>query len=254
MDVIVNPHAGFFKSQSTVPKLIQELEQKLADLRRALPASEGGDQHGALHGAPRARPRHHGGDPRRRGRGPPPGSNGSSSGCGGDGTSNEICTALVDADGSLLDRLKLLRLPLGTGNDVADAHTFAEAYDLILGPQQTVKTGRPPRDRRPARGRAIPSTSGASGWMPSSPGSPTASSASSPGTRTSSWWTSARCSTSRGCKPQPMDIRIHGAARRDADRCLPALHGRRGHQRRAHLRRAHARSSRAGRTSAWWGR
>ena len=62
-------------------------------------------------------------------------------GCGGDGTSNEICTALVHADGSLLDRLKLLRLPLGTGNDVADAHTFGEAYDLILGPQTTMKTG-----------------------------------------------------------------------------------------------------------------
>jgi diacylglycerol kinase family enzyme len=62
-------------------------------------------------------------------------------GCGGDGTSNEICLALVRADASLLDRLKLLRLPLGTGNDVADAHTFAGAYDLILGPQRTQKTG-----------------------------------------------------------------------------------------------------------------
>jgi diacylglycerol kinase family enzyme len=62
-------------------------------------------------------------------------------GCGGDGTSNEICTALVEAHGDLLSRLKLIRLPLGTGNDVADTNTFAEAYDLILGTQHTVKNG-----------------------------------------------------------------------------------------------------------------
>ena len=39
--------------------------------------------------------------------------------------------ALVMADDARLDRIKLLRLPLGTGNDAADAQTFDEAYDLI---------------------------------------------------------------------------------------------------------------------------
>ena len=37
VDVIVNPHAGFFKRLSTVSKLIAELELKLAELRRRAP-------------------------------------------------------------------------------------------------------------------------------------------------------------------------------------------------------------------------
>jgi diacylglycerol kinase family enzyme len=140
VDVIVNPHAGFFKSQAMVARQIRELEKKLADLRQRAPrrkveinrvhytehpgharlitedlldsesTSDLGIEHLLI-------------------------------GCGGDGTSNEICTALVHADAAILERLKLLRLPLGTGNDVADAHTFSEAYDLILGGQHVEKTG-----------------------------------------------------------------------------------------------------------------
>lgn len=140
VDVIANPHAGFFKRQATVEKLIRELEQRLAELRLRHPRrkveintvhfteypghariiaeqileteerTSSGIEHLLI-------------------------------GCGGDGTSNEICTALVAADVSLLERLKILRLPLGTGNDVADAPTFSQAYDLILGPQRTAKTG-----------------------------------------------------------------------------------------------------------------
>jgi diacylglycerol kinase family enzyme len=140
VDVIVNPHAGFFKSHATVLKLIQELEQKLTDLRRRFPrrkveintvhfTERPGHARDITEGILNAESRSASGIERLL------------VGCGGDGTSNEICTALVHADGSLLDRVKLLRLPLGTGNDVADAHTFGEAYDLILGPQKTVKTG-----------------------------------------------------------------------------------------------------------------
>ncbi len=140
VDVIANPHAGFFKRQATVQKLIQELESRLSELRRRFPRrtveintvhfteypgharliteqildreekASSGIEHLLI-------------------------------GCGGDGTANEICTALVDAGGSLLERLKLLRLPLGTGNDVADAPTFSQAYDLILGSQRTMRTG-----------------------------------------------------------------------------------------------------------------
>lgn len=140
VDVIANPHAGFFKRQATVEKILQELEQKLVDLRQRFPRRKveinrvhfteypghariiteqilnrearafSGIEHLLI-------------------------------GCGGDGTSNEICTSLVAADDSVLGRLKLLRLPLGTGNDSADALTFAEAYDLILGSQRTVKSG-----------------------------------------------------------------------------------------------------------------
>lgn len=140
VDVIVNPRAGFFKRRTTVQRLIAELERRLAELRDRSPrhkveintvhyteyaghariiteqilTAEDKARYGLEHLLV---------------------------GCGGDGTSNEICTALVSVGGTVLDRLKLLRLPLGTGNDMADAQTFGEAYDLILGPQKSDKTG-----------------------------------------------------------------------------------------------------------------
>jgi diacylglycerol kinase family enzyme len=140
VDVIVNPHAGFFKRQSTLARLITDLEQKLADLRGKSPRRkvEVNTVHFTEHpgharlitdGIVNEEARAASGIERLL------------IGCGGDGTSNEICTSLVDADPGVLDRIKLLRLPLGTGNDVADAPTFGDAYDLILGPQRPVKTG-----------------------------------------------------------------------------------------------------------------
>jgi diacylglycerol kinase family enzyme len=140
VDVIVNPHAGFFKSKTVLSRQIRELEKKLSYLRERAPRrkveinrvhytehpgharlitedlldAESSTDFGCEHLL---------------------------IGCGGDGTSNEICTALVHASSAVLDRLKLLRLPLGTGNDVADAHTFSEAYELILGDQHVSKTG-----------------------------------------------------------------------------------------------------------------
>jgi diacylglycerol kinase family enzyme len=140
VDVIVNPHAGFFKSRSSLEKMILELEEKLAELRRRLPRRK--VEINTVHFT--ERPGHAREitleimDKEER----------AGTGiehlliaCGGDGTSNEICTALVTVGSSLLERLKLLRLPLGTGNDVADAPTFGDAYELILGSQNTVKTG-----------------------------------------------------------------------------------------------------------------
>jgi diacylglycerol kinase family enzyme len=140
VDVIVNPHAGFFKRQSTVLKLIQELDQKLADLRQRSPRRK--VEINTVHLTERPgharliteeilnhEVRSASGIERLL------------IGCGGDGTSNEICTALVHADAATLDAFKLLRLPLGTGNDTADARTFSEAYDLILGPQRATATG-----------------------------------------------------------------------------------------------------------------
>jgi diacylglycerol kinase family enzyme len=140
VDVIVNPRAGFFKRQSTLWRMILELEQKLKELRQRFPRRK--VEINTVHLTERPgharmitedildkEERTHSGIEHLL------------IGCGGDGTSNEICTALVHAPGSLLDRLKLLRLPLGTGNDVADTRTFGEAYDLILGGQSTTKTG-----------------------------------------------------------------------------------------------------------------
>lgn len=140
VDVIVNPHAGFFKRRSYLERIIQELEAKLADLRRRLPQRR--IEINTVHFTERpgharlitedivAKEERTGSGLERL-----------LIACGGDGTSNEICTALVHARTSVLDRLKLLRLPLGTGNDVADAPTFEDAYDLILGSQETVRTG-----------------------------------------------------------------------------------------------------------------
>jgi len=140
VDVIVNPHAGFFKSQAVLARRLRELEQRLEDLRARSPRRK--VEINTVHFTERP------GHARtiteqildREAR------NASGIerlliGCGGDGTANEICSALVAADGGLLERLKLLRLPLGTGNDMADAPTFTEAYDLILGTQATAMTG-----------------------------------------------------------------------------------------------------------------
>ncbi|HET6450814.1 MAG TPA: diacylglycerol kinase family protein [Spirochaetia bacterium] len=140
VDVIVNPHAGFFKSQAALSHRIRELESRLADLRARSPRRQ--VEINTVHFT--ERPGHARliteGILEREGR------NGTGIerlliACGGDGTSNEICSALVGADAHLLDRLKLLRLPLGTGNDVADATTFEGAYNLILGRQDTLATG-----------------------------------------------------------------------------------------------------------------
>jgi diacylglycerol kinase family enzyme len=140
VDVIVNPRAGFFKSQAMVARQIKELEKKLTDLRERAPRRK--VEINRVHYT------EHQGHARLITEDLLDAESTSNSGmehlligCGGDGTSNEICTALVHADGAVLERLKLLRLPLGTGNDVADAHTFSEAYDLILGGQHVVKTG-----------------------------------------------------------------------------------------------------------------
>jgi diacylglycerol kinase family enzyme len=140
VDVIVNPHAGFFRRQSTLAKLIEDLERKVADLRRQYPHRK--VEIHTVHFTERA------GHARSITEGilndegkAATGMERLLIGCGGDGTSNEICTALVLADSAVLERLKLIRLPLGTGNDVADTPTFGEAYDLILGEQRTVRTG-----------------------------------------------------------------------------------------------------------------
>jgi diacylglycerol kinase family enzyme len=140
VDVIVNPHAGFFKRKSTLARMIFDLEARLEELRSRYPRRKVGIN--MVHFTEYA------GHARKitdevlgREERTNAGIEHLLIGCGGDGTSNEICTALVEADGDLLERLKLLRLPLGTGNDVADTRNFGEAYELILGDQRTIKTG-----------------------------------------------------------------------------------------------------------------
>ena len=60
---------------------------------------------------------------------------------GGDGTSLEALTALFEAPRALRSRFAVLRLPMGTGNDGADARELSAALDLIVEPAR-VELGR----------------------------------------------------------------------------------------------------------------
>lgn len=140
VDVIVNPRAGFFKRQSTLARMILELEEKLRELRMRFPRRK--VEINTVHLTERpGHARMITEDILDKESRVTSGIEHLLIGCGGDGTSNEICTALVHAPDALLEQMRLLRLPLGTGNDVADTPSFGEAYDLILGGQKTVKTG-----------------------------------------------------------------------------------------------------------------
>ncbi|WP_461257456.1 diacylglycerol kinase family protein, partial [Treponema sp. R80B11-R83G3] len=53
---------------------------------------------------------------------------------GGDGTHREIMNTLFTASAPVRKSIAVLRLPMGTGNDVADSSSLAEALDLLLNP------------------------------------------------------------------------------------------------------------------------
>jgi diacylglycerol kinase family enzyme len=58
---------------------------------------------------------------------------------GGDGTSLEVQSALYRAPAELRNRFAVLRLPMGTGNDGADARDLGAALDLLVKPVDIVK-------------------------------------------------------------------------------------------------------------------
>lgn len=55
---------------------------------------------------------------------------------GGDGTSLEALTALLEAPPALRSSFVVLRLPMGTGNDGADARELGDALDLLVKPSR----------------------------------------------------------------------------------------------------------------------
>jgi len=57
---------------------------------------------------------------------------------GGDGTSLEVLTALYNAPAAARSSMAVLRLPMGTGNDGADAPTLEGALDLLINPVRVV--------------------------------------------------------------------------------------------------------------------
>jgi diacylglycerol kinase family enzyme len=59
---------------------------------------------------------------------------------GGDGTSLEALAALYGASEALRSRFAVLRLPMGTGNDGADAWELDKALDLLIYPSRIEKT------------------------------------------------------------------------------------------------------------------
>jgi diacylglycerol kinase family enzyme len=140
VDLIVNPVAGFFKKESTLRAIITELKSRLQELKARFPKRKielntvhytrfSGHARQITDNIIKREVVKNSGLDRLI------------IGAGGDGTSNEICTSLVHADDSVLRRIKLLRFPLGTGNDIADGDSFADVYNLILGPQNTVLMG-----------------------------------------------------------------------------------------------------------------
>ncbi|MDR3174151.1 MAG: diacylglycerol kinase [Treponema sp.] len=58
---------------------------------------------------------------------------------GGDGTSLEVQSALYWAPAQIRERFAILRLPMGTGNDGADAPELEGALDLLVRPVDIVK-------------------------------------------------------------------------------------------------------------------
>jgi diacylglycerol kinase family enzyme len=59
---------------------------------------------------------------------------------GGDGTSREVLSVLYRAPEEVRERIAVLRLPMGTGNDGADAPELDAALDLLIKPVNIVKT------------------------------------------------------------------------------------------------------------------
>jgi diacylglycerol kinase family enzyme len=55
---------------------------------------------------------------------------------GGDGTSLEILTALYSAPGAIRRNFGVIRLPMGTGNDGADARELDIVLDRLIGPSK----------------------------------------------------------------------------------------------------------------------
>ncbi|HUX11953.1 MAG TPA: diacylglycerol kinase family protein [Spirochaetia bacterium] len=51
---------------------------------------------------------------------------------GGDGTHEEVLSVIYGSSAAVLDRLEIFRVPMGTGNDSADALEVAEACDILF--------------------------------------------------------------------------------------------------------------------------
>lgn len=58
---------------------------------------------------------------------------------GGDGTSLEVLSSFYHAPQALREHFAILRLPMGTGNDGADAPTLAGALALLAGPARVMR-------------------------------------------------------------------------------------------------------------------
>ena len=59
---------------------------------------------------------------------------------GGDGTSLETLSAIFNAPDEIRSAIAVLRLPMGTGNDGADALSLDAALDLLIKPVSVVRT------------------------------------------------------------------------------------------------------------------
>lgn len=60
---------------------------------------------------------------------------------GGDGTHEEVLSALYEADPGVLDSIDVFRLPMGTGNDAADAARLDAACEILVRANGRKHTG-----------------------------------------------------------------------------------------------------------------
>ena len=161
VEIIVNPRAGFFRNRRRLRRIIADLERHLGDLssreppgivrsRRVHWTTAPGHARGiALAVAGRVLPPHATGTV---------GGEASAAAdrpvrdryediervlivaAGGDGTANEIRSALMPLPADVLQRIELFHLPLGTGNDAADAATVEEAHRILTGPLRVIRS------------------------------------------------------------------------------------------------------------------
>jgi hypothetical protein len=88
---------------------------------------------------------------------------------GGDGTTLEVLSTLMEATEAERSRFVILRLPMGTGNDGADARELLDALSLLEGPsrfdrQRALRVTPASASRLGARAPGGRSTSLPSGW------------------------------------------------------------------------------------------
>ena len=146
VDVIVNPYAGRFSSERRAAATLDELDSVTASATTSAAVAGGRAREIATLRFHHTQYVGHARKIAREAIGRSRTSPHIVVSAGGDGTHGEVLAAYLDAraaDTSLEDdhRCALMRLPLGTGNDGADAQSIAEAVTMLRGAAEVRRAG-----------------------------------------------------------------------------------------------------------------